>query len=122
MPDETAVAPTSNRSVSFRLRLILYVATWIAVLIAIDVRLWALAYMLPLGIFSLLLPPGFASEAVEGWTLLVVGWLIYVVHGIFYFRARRPRAVWILYGALVLVLVCNVGGCREMLKGTGYGH
>jgi len=123
MGDEKTAASTSNpaATVSFRLRLMLYVATWIAVLIAVDVRLAALAYMFPSGIFKVLFPPRIAADPAWGWIFLGIGWVIYIVHAVLYFRARRPRTIWILYGVLVLILVCNVGGCRQMLQGTGYG-
>lgn len=112
-------AETEITTVSIRTRIVLYAATWAAALLAIDLRLWALVYMFPAGLFVLI-----PSEFVEGRAipLLVLGWVIYVVHAVFYFRARRRKTIWILYAVLLLLLLSNVGGCYRMLQGTGYGH
>jgi hypothetical protein len=107
-------------TVSIRARIILYAATWCAALLAIDPRLWALAYLFPAGLFAFL-PPG---QPDEKWAipLLCLGWAIYLVHAVFFFRARRRKTIWILYAVLLLLFVCNVGGCHQMLRGTGYGR
>lgn len=107
-------------TVSLRTRVILYAAGWAAALLAIDLRLWALVYMFPTGLFAFI-PTGFA-EAKWGIFLLVLGWIIYIVHAVLFFRARRRKTIWILYAMLVLLLVCNVGGCHQMLQGTPYGR
>jgi hypothetical protein len=118
MSENEPVAEIST--VSLRVRIILYAATWCAALLAIDVRLWALAYLFPAGLFAFL-PPG---QPDEKWAipLLCLGWAIYIVHAVFFFRARRRKTIWILYAVLLLLFVCNVGGCHEMLRGTGYGR
>lgn len=107
-------------TISHRTRLILYAASGAAVLLAIDLRLWSLVYMFPMGLFAFI-PPGPADEE---WAvpLLVLGWVIYIVHAVFFFRARRRRAIWILYAVLLVLLVFNTGGCHHMLSGTGYGR
>jgi hypothetical protein len=109
-----------NSTVSVRTRIILYAGTWAAALLTIDLRLWALVYMFPAGFFAFL-PPG---QDDEKWAipLLCLGWVIYIVHAVFFFRARRRKVMWVLYAALVLLFVCNVGGCHRMLRGTPYGH
>ena len=111
---------TETSSVSLRVRIILYAATWAAALLLIDVRLWALVYMFPAGLFAFL-PPG---QPDEKWAipLLCLGWLIYVTHAVFFFRARKTKIIWILYAVFLLLLICNVGGCHQMLRGTPYGH
>ena len=95
----------------------LYAASGAAVLLAIDLRLWSLVYLFPTGLFAFI-PPGTADEK---WAvpLLVLGWVIYIVHAVFYFLARRRKAIWILYAVL---LFFNTGGCHHMLRGTGYGR
>lgn len=110
---------TELSTVSLRLRIILYAATWCAALLAIDPRLWALVYMFPMGLFAYI-PPG-QGEAL-GLPLLFLGWAIYIVHAVSFFRARRCKTIWILYAVLLLLFVCNVGGCHQMLRGTGYGR
>lgn len=107
-------------TVSLRTRVLLYASGWAAALLAIDLRLWSLVYMFPMGLFAFF-PPGTADEK---WAvpLLVLGWVIYVVHAVFYFRAQRRKTIWIWYAVLLLLLVCNAGGCHQMLQGTPYGH
>lgn len=106
-------------TVSLRTRVILYAASGAAVLLAIDLRLWSLAYLFPAGLFAFI-PPGLNDEK---WAvpLLVLGWVIYFVHAVFYFRARQRKAIWILYAVLLILLLFNTGGCHHMLRGTGYG-
>ena len=91
-----------------------YVAAWLGALFATDptLKLWPLAYMFPLGLVEFFIPPGYRDA--PAWFVMgsVVG--LYVVHGIFYFRAKnKPRAL-ILFLILVGLLVCNVSGCRGM--------
>lgn len=111
---------TAILTVSLRTRVILYAATWAAALLALDLRLWALVYMFPMGLFAFI-PAGYA-DAKWGIPLLIFGWIIYIGHAVLYFRARQCKTIWILYAVLLLLLVCNVGGCHQMLRGTGYGH
>lgn len=111
---------TETSSVSLRVRIILYAAAWAAALLVIDVRLWALVYMFPTGLFAFI-PSGFA-DAKWGIPLLVFGWIIYLAHAILFFRARKRQIIWILYAVLLLLFVCNVGGCHQMLQGTPYGR
>jgi hypothetical protein len=105
---------------SLRVRLILYAGTWAVALFAIDPRLWPLIHLFPAGLFAFL-PPG-QVDAKWGIPLLVLGWIIYIAHAGFYFRARQRKTIWILYAVLLLLFVCNVGGCHHMLRGTGYGR
>lgn len=107
-------------TVSLRTRIILYASGWAAALLAIDLRLWSLVYMFPMGLFAFI-PPG-SADGKWGVPLLVFGWIIYVGHAVFYFRAQRRKTIWILYAMLLLLLVCNAGGCHQMLQGTPYGH
>jgi hypothetical protein len=111
---------TEISAVSLRVRIILYVASWAAALVAIDLRLWPLAYLFPAGLFAFL-PPG---QPDEKWAipLLCLGWAIYIVHAVFFFHARPRKTIWILYAVLLLLFACNVGGCHQMLRGTGYGR
>lgn len=111
---------TEASSVSLRVRIILYAAAWAAALLAIDVRLWALVYMFPTGLFAFI-PSGFA-DAKWGIPLLVLGWIIYLGHAVFFFRTRNHKTFWIWFAVLVLLLLCNLGGCHQMLQGTPYGH
>ena len=111
---------TEFSPVSFRVRTILYAAVWAAALLVIDVRLWALVYLFPAGLFAFF-PSGFVHEK---WAipLLILGWIIYLGHAILFFRAKRRKTIWILFAVLLLLLAGNVGGCHQMLQGTPYGH
>lgn len=118
MFENKAVAEIST--VSLRTRVMVYAASWAAVLLAIDLRLWALVYMFPTGLFAFF-PPGTADEG-RAVPLLVLGWVIYIGHAVFFFRARRRKTIWIAYAVLLVLLVFNAGGCHQMLRGTGYGR
>ena len=117
MPEKKRMPATAI--ISLRARIILYAATWCAALLVIDPRLWALAYLFPAGLFAFL-PPG---QPDERWAvpLLCFGWALYILHAVFFFRARQRRTMWIWYAVLLLLFVLNVGGCHQMLRGTGYG-
>jgi hypothetical protein len=119
-PMSDAKLAAENSTVSVRTRIILYAGAWAAALLTFDLRLWPFVYMFPAGFFAYL-PPGTDDEK---WAipLLCVGWLIYIVHALFFFRARRRKVIWVLYAVLLLLFVCNVGGCHHMLRGTPYGH
>lgn len=113
--------PASEIStVSIRTRVILYAAAWAAGLLTIDLRLWPLVYMFPAGLFAAI--PARMIDDKWGIPLLVLGWVIYVVHALLFFRAQRRKTIWILSAVFVVLFVCNVGGCHQMLQGTPYGH
>ena len=118
MSDDKPAA--DNLTVPLRTRILLYASAWAAALLTIDLRLWSLVYMFPAGFFAFL-PP---TQDDEKWAipLLCLGWLIYIVHALFFFRARRRKTIWVLYAVLLLLFVCNVGGCHHMLRGTPYGR
>lgn len=118
MPDAKPAA--KNSTVRLRTRIILYAGTWAAALLTIDLRLWAFLYMFPTGFFAFL-PP---RQNEEKWAipLLCLGWLIYIVHAVFFFRARKRKIIWVLYAVLLLLFIFNVAGCHHMLRGTGYGY
>jgi len=104
----------SGTRIPLSYKTIAYVVVWLAALLATDPSLnyWALAYLFPFGLaafFNLRL----GNDG--GWFVYgpVVG--IYVVHAIFYFRSKTTRSTAILFALLVILLVCNVSGCREQL-------
>ena len=95
-------------------RVVSYVAAWIAALVATDpsLGLWALVYMFPLGLVAFFSPE---HRPADGWLVLIGATAIYVVHAIFYFRAKTNRSALLWLGALVVLLICNVAGCRDMI-------
>jgi hypothetical protein len=42
-------------------------------------------------------------------------YLIYLVHGFFYFRSKTTARTVVLYGVLLALLLANIAGCREMI-------
>jgi hypothetical protein len=107
-------SPEEPKTVRLRDKISAYGAAWILAFFAIDPTLgfWSLVYMLPLGLFAFVAPE---HRHDGGWTVLAAGWVIYLVHGFFYFRSRRMRSTVVLLVLLVVLLVCNVSGCRGMI-------
>src|SRR5438128_11270966 len=50
-----------------------------------------------------------------GWGVLIGCYAAYLVQGFFYFRSKTTTRTVILYGVLVVLLVGNVAGCREII-------
>ena len=89
-----------------------YVAAWIIALLLTAPGMWPLAYMFPLGLIAVV-NHHLANDG--GWGVFIGLYLVYVVHGYFYFRSRTTPRTVILFGVLVVLLTCNVAGCREMI-------
>jgi hypothetical protein len=104
----------SKSPISLRSKIISYIATWFLALVATDPSfgLWSLAWMFLLGLYAFVFP---ADKQHSGWAALIVGALIYVVHAFFYFRSRTRRSTILWYVVLVILLLCNVQGCRSMI-------
>ena len=114
MTDSTAT--DGSRPIAVKYKIILYVAVWLAALIATNPSgaFWTLAYMFPLGLAAFI-NRQWGNDG--GWGVYAACVGIYLVHAYFYFRSREKRSTFILLGALVVLLVCNVSGCRTMLPG-----
>ena len=100
------------RSIRLRYKIIAYVAAGLATWLAIGFGMWPLAYMFPLGLIAVF-DRHLANDG--GWGVLIGLYLVYIVHGFFYFRSRTTMRTVILFGVLVVMLICNVAGCREMI-------
>lgn len=96
-------------------KLIAYAAAWLAALIATnpDGGLWALVWMFPLGLAEFVSHRGAAGG---GWGIFAACIGVYVLHGYFYFRSKTTRSTIFLFGVLVVLLLCNVAGCRAMIN------
>ena len=109
----TDIAGDENKnSIHLRYTIIAYVAAWIAALLLTAPDYWPLAYMFPLGlvaIFDLHL----ANDG--GWGVFIGCYVVYVVHGFFYFRSQTTVRTVILYAVLVILLIGNIAGCRGMI-------
>jgi hypothetical protein len=93
-------------------KLFAYVAIWIVALLLTAPGLWALAYMFPLGLVAVI-DRHTANDG--GWGVLIGCYTVYLVHGFLYFRSKTTTRTLILYGVLVVLLIGNVAGCREMI-------
>lgn len=93
-------------------KIIAYIAAWIAALLLTAPGLWPLVYMFPLGLIAVF-DRHLANDG--GWGVLIGLYLVYIVHGYFYFRSKTTLRTAILFGVLVVLLTCNIAGCREMI-------
>jgi hypothetical protein len=103
---------TKASQVRLLYKIIAYVAAWIAALLVTAPGLWSLAYMFPLGLIAVF-DRHLANDG--GWGVLIGLYLVYIVHGYFYFRSKTALRTAILFGVLVVLLTCNVAGCRDMI-------
>ena len=99
-------------SLRLRYKIIAYVAIWIVALLLTAPGLWPLAWMFPLGLVAVI---DRHTANAGGWGILIGCYAIYLVHGFFYFRSKTTARTLILYGLLVILLIGNVAGCRDMV-------
>ena len=102
----------NGNSVRLLYKIIGYVAIWIVALLLTAPGLWALAWMFPLGLVAVV--NRHAANA-GGWGVLIACYAVYLVHGFFYFRSKTAMRTAILYTILVILLIGNVAGCRDMI-------
>lgn len=89
-----------------------YIGAWIVALLLTAPGMWPLAYMFPLGLIAVF-DRHLANDG--GWGVLIGLYVVYIIHGFFYFRSKTTLRTAILFGVLVGLLMCNVAGCREMI-------
>jgi hypothetical protein len=114
MPNEISELSPSKAGIRPGYKTLVYVLAWVGALIATDpsLKYWALAYLFPLGLAA------FVSLRLGndgGWWVLGACAAIYVVQAVFYFRSKTTRSTVLLFALLVVLLVCNVAGCRAQL-------
>jgi hypothetical protein len=99
---------------SLRYKIIGYSAAWVLALFATDptLGLWSLAWMFPLGLARIVLPPGTDDS---GWTLFGACAGIYVVQAVLFFRSKSMGWTILWFAILVILLIGNVAGCRAMI-------
>ena len=93
-------------------KIIGYVAAWIVALLLTAPGMWPLAYMFPLGLIAVF-DLHLANDG--GWGIFIGCYVVYLVHGFFYFRSKTVVRTVILYFVLILLLIGNIAGCREMI-------
>jgi hypothetical protein len=104
-----------NPSITLRTKVIAYVAVWLLAFFAANPTgsLWPLAYLFPIGLLQVFYRPALRDGA---WSTLILCFAVYLGHAFFYFRSRTKRSTIIWFVILVLLLVCNVSGCRAMIN------
>ncbi len=110
-PDQKFEAPAGVR-LSYKLTG--YILVWLIALFATNPTLhyWALAYLFPLGLAAFL---NLRWGNDGGWGVFGLCIAIYVVQAIFYFRSKTVRSTVLWLAVLVILLICNVAGCRSQL-------
>jgi|SRR5215472_3000949 len=103
---------TGEHPIRLRYKIIAYIATWTAALLLTAPSMWSLAFMFPLGLVAVI-DRHLANDG--GWGVLIGCYVLYVVHAFFFFRSKTTLRTSILYGVLVILLIGNVAGCREMI-------
>ena len=111
-PTGDKVEPRNSVPISYKIGA--YVVAWLVALFATNPSgdFWGLAYLFPLGLAAFV---NLRLGNDGGWGVLGVCVAVYVVHAIFYFRSKTTRTTVMLLGLLVLLLICNVSGCRAQL-------
>ena len=107
----TLQADRSN-VIRLRYKIIAYVAVWVVAMLATAPGLWPLAYMFPLGLVAVF-DRHLANDG--GWGIFIGCYVAYIVHAFFYFRSKTNGRTIILYAVLVLMLIGNIAGCRDMI-------
>ena len=102
-----------KNSVRLLYKIIAYAAIWIVALLLTAPGLWPLAWMFPLGLIAVV---DRHTANAGGWGILIGCYAVYLVHGFFYFRSKTTIRTVILYGVLILLLIGNVAGCRDMMR------
>jgi hypothetical protein len=116
MPRTNRIAQASlTQSVRLKYKIVVYTVAWLAALFATNPsgKYWPLVYMFPLGLAAFI--SRFWANT-GGWGVLIGCVAVYVVHAWFYFRSRKLWSALLLFGALAILLICNVSGCRSMLN------
>ena len=96
------------------LKIILFACVWVGGLVATDptLKLWPFIYMFPLGLPAFFVAPEHRQS--NGLAVMIAAWVLYVAQGVFYFRAKSGRTMFLLLAGLAVLLVFNAAGCREM--------
>jgi integral membrane sensor domain MASE1 len=94
-------------------KIIAYVVVWILALVLTAPGLWPLAWRFPVGLVAVI-DRHMANAG--GWGVLIACYAVYLAHSYFYFRSKTTTRTVILYGVLVILLIGNVAGCRDMMR------
>ena len=91
-----------------------YLGAWILALFATNPTggFWLWAYMFPLGLAAFI---NIRWGNDGGWGVFAACVAVYVVHAWFYFRSKTRLSTILWFALLVVLLLCNVVGCRQQL-------
>ena len=99
--------------IRLRYKILAYIATWSAALLLTAPGMWPLAYIFPLGLVAVI-DLHLANDG--GGSVFIGCYVVYIVHAFFFFRSKTTLRTAILYGVLVILLIGNVAGCRQMIQ------
>jgi hypothetical protein len=110
----TELSADERKGVRLSYKLIAYIVAWLAALFATDPTCgyWSLAYLFPFGLAAFV---NLRWGNDGGWGVMGVVVAIYVVLAFFFFRSKTTGSTVLLFAVLVVLLVCNVSGCRAQL-------
>jgi hypothetical protein len=111
MTESDTREPRQSR-VRLRYKILAYIATWTAALLLTGPGIWSLAFLFPLCLVAVI-DRHLANDG--GWGVLIGCYVFYIVHAFFFFRSKTTLRTSIPYGILVILLIGNVAGCREMI-------
>ena len=112
MAEPAAAELAERNSIRLRYKIVAYIVAWIAALLLTAPGLWSLAWMFPLGLIAVF-DRHLANDG--GWGIFIACYVAYIAHAFFYFRSNTSMRTIVLYAILVLMLIGNVAGCREMI-------
>lgn len=106
---------TQPSPIATRYKVMFYCAAWAAALLATDpsLKYAPLVYMFPLGLIAF---DRYSGSQIGGWPVLIALAGVYLLHAVLFFRARSRQLTIALAAVLLVLLVWNVSGCREMLR------
>jgi uncharacterized membrane protein len=97
-----------ERSIRLRYKIIAHVAAWIIALLLTAPGMWPLAYMFPLGLVA----SSIATSRTTAAGVFSLAARSFISFTDFFISAPRTA---VLYAVLVILLIGNVAGCREMI-------
>ncbi len=100
----------------------LYFVTWLVALLATGGINPVTALSLPLFPAGLAVAFDGASYGAFSVGAIVVGWILYLVHGVAILRTRSGTLFWVLYAVFVAALLVNMHGCQRDLTNAAHIH
>jgi hypothetical protein len=107
-------SPNRPSRIRFSHKIVAYIAAWLLALFATDPsgRYLSAIHLFPLGLAAFV---NLRWGNDGGWGVLASVVLIYLAHAYFYFRAKTSRSTILWFVLLIVLLLCNVSGCRAQL-------